>query len=82
MQRLEVSGAVRPLYGSFGVKGLNDFLIQIHLDLKARVIWATCDNCSSKIDLLLTSHRIVIRHMANHYSMASLILFYCIRKAI
>jgi len=22
MQRLEVSGAVRPLYGSFGVKGL------------------------------------------------------------
>ena len=23
MQRLEVSGAVRPLYGSLGVKGLN-----------------------------------------------------------
>jgi len=24
MQRLEVSGAVRPLYGSLGVKGLSD----------------------------------------------------------
>ena len=24
MQRLEVSGAVRPLYGSLGVKGLNN----------------------------------------------------------
>ena len=23
MQRLEVSGAVRPIYGSLGVKGLN-----------------------------------------------------------
>jgi len=23
MQRLEVSGAVRPLYGSLGIKGLN-----------------------------------------------------------
>ena len=26
MQRLEVSGAVRPLYGSLGVKGLNSLL--------------------------------------------------------
>jgi len=26
MQRLEVSGAVRPLYGSLGVRGLNDGL--------------------------------------------------------
>jgi len=26
MQRLEVSGAVRPLYGSLGVKGLNTAL--------------------------------------------------------
>ena len=25
MQRLEVSGAVRPLYGSLGVKGLTEF---------------------------------------------------------
>jgi len=25
MQRLEVSGAVRPLYGSLGVKGLNPY---------------------------------------------------------
>ena len=25
MQRLEVSGAVRPLYGSLGVKGLNKY---------------------------------------------------------
>ena len=25
MQRLEVSGAVRPLHGSLGVKGLNNF---------------------------------------------------------
>ena len=24
MQRLEVSGAVRPLYGSLGIKGLNE----------------------------------------------------------
>ena len=27
MQRLEVSGVVRPLYGSLGVKGLTDILI-------------------------------------------------------
>ena len=26
MQRLEVSGAVRPIYGSLGVKWLNNFL--------------------------------------------------------
>jgi len=31
MQRLEVSGAVRPLYGSLGVKGLNMTLLQILL---------------------------------------------------
>jgi len=29
MQRLEVSGAVRPLYGSLGVKGLNVFKLQV-----------------------------------------------------
>jgi len=28
MQRLEVSGAVRPLYGSLGVKGLTHFMMQ------------------------------------------------------
>ena len=27
MQRLEVSGAVRPLYGSLGVKGLKEQLV-------------------------------------------------------
>ena len=36
MQRLEVSGAVRPIYGSLGVKGLRNkftetcFIITIH----------------------------------------------------
>ena len=29
MQRLEVSGAVRPLYGSLGVKGLKSAVLQI-----------------------------------------------------
>jgi len=35
-------------------------LIQIYLDLKARVTWATNDDCSSKVDLLLTSQVPVI----------------------
>ena len=30
MQRLEVSGAVRPLQGSLGVKGLIDFRLLAH----------------------------------------------------
>jgi len=29
MQRLEVSGAVRPLYGSLGVKGLNVQILEL-----------------------------------------------------
>ena len=28
MQRLEVSGAVRPIYGSLGVKRLNQYTVQ------------------------------------------------------
>jgi len=33
MQRLEVSGAVRPIYGSLGVKGLKHFQkCQTHTD--------------------------------------------------
>ena len=31
MQRLEVSGAVRPIYGSLGVKGLNAKYIYIYI---------------------------------------------------
>jgi hypothetical protein len=43
MQRLEVSGAVRPLYGSLGVKGLtfwrrNYFLILAHPVYKMWII--------------------------------------------
>ena len=34
MQRLEVSGAVRPLYGSLGVKGL---AISVTPNVKARI---------------------------------------------
>jgi len=30
MQRLEVSGAVRPIYGSLGVKGLSSELLEIN----------------------------------------------------
>jgi len=30
MKRLEVSGAVRPLYGSLGVKGLNGYGVQCY----------------------------------------------------
>ena len=32
MQRLEVSGAVRPLYGSLGFKGLNAFDVRPSCD--------------------------------------------------
>jgi hypothetical protein len=53
MQRLEVRGAVRPLYGSLGVKGLMlcsialnfveqnhwDKLVVQHLVKKSRVVW-------------------------------------------
>ena len=31
MQRLEVSGAVQPIYGSLGVKGLNTIYIYIYI---------------------------------------------------
>jgi hypothetical protein len=51
---------------------LNDLLIQIHLDLKSRVIGATGDNCSSKVDLLQTSQVPVIWPPA--------IFCYCIRR--
>ena len=34
MQRLEVSGAVRPLYGSLGVRGLNAHSVQQLGDIK------------------------------------------------
>ena len=30
MQRLEVSGVVRPIYGSLGVKGLNMLQVKIY----------------------------------------------------
>jgi len=35
MQRLEVSGAVRPLYGSLGVKGLNKIITLFRPSCKA-----------------------------------------------
>ena len=45
MQRLEVSGAVRPLYGSLGVKGLieqySKFLLHT---LQALYMWTLCDS--------------------------------------
>jgi hypothetical protein len=39
MQRLEVSGAVRPIYGSLGAKGLTAFEIHewIHDQLRVQV---------------------------------------------
>ena len=33
MQRLEVSGAVRPIYGSLGVKRLSQMLIEVTLQV-------------------------------------------------
>jgi len=43
MQRLEVSGAVRPLYGSLGVKGLKEII------LRANFIWAGTCECKALI---------------------------------
>ena len=34
MQRLEVSGAVRPLYGSLGVKGLISYHTLLHVSVR------------------------------------------------
>ena len=45
MQRLEVSGAVRPLYGSLGVKGLRCifYIINFHqLSFNTAIQWNQC----------------------------------------
>ena len=52
MQRLEVIGAVRPIYGSLGVKGLNPFchmlaLLGAHHILHVSGIRVTCSYPSS-----------------------------------
>ena len=52
MQRLEVSGAVRPLYGSLGVKGLNSTLMGFPL--------------SQPISLRLLIAEDPVRHQADH----------------
>jgi len=38
MQRLEISGAVRPLYGSLGVKGLIDYMQHNTINLISVVV--------------------------------------------
>jgi len=37
MQRLEVSGAVRPIYGSLGVKGLKLYVAIFPLNVSLRI---------------------------------------------
>ena len=37
MQRLEVSGAVRPIYGSLGVKRLKQWMLKVKIKVKVKV---------------------------------------------
>ena len=48
MQRLEVSGAVRPIYGSLGVKRLNSICCDV-----VRSIVSACQFTKSTLSLLL-----------------------------
>ena len=43
MQRLEVSGAVRPIYGSLGVKRLSNYDIRYIFDYSVRFVHAVHD---------------------------------------
>ena len=42
MQRLEVSGAVGPIYGSLGVKRLSDVKRSVS-DAEGSLFWVVCD---------------------------------------
>jgi len=44
MQRLEVSGAVRPLYGSLGVKGLRKMELRGNISTRLRQCTAYADD--------------------------------------
>ena len=44
MQRLEVSGAVRPIYGSLGVKRLSDLCTAVPVRESASVNLTFCEN--------------------------------------
>ena len=46
MQRLEVSGAVRPIYGSLGVKRLKGEEIQIRISLTLNIKLIGCPETS------------------------------------
>ena len=41
MQRLEVSGAVRPIYGLLGVKRLNFNQVSVASSMERHVVWQT-----------------------------------------
>ena len=45
MQSLEVSGAVRPLYGSLGVKGLNSITWHLLIRVAAPSKASVCGRC-------------------------------------
>ena len=61
MQRLEVSGAVRPLYGSLGFKGLSAVTMQ-NISSKLGILTEICLAVSFVISLQAVLRR---RHKAN-----------------
>ena len=54
MQRLEVSGAVRPIYGSLGIKRLT-LIVQLHTKLMVTVRDTSAHCCCSTRQLLMHS---------------------------
>jgi hypothetical protein len=53
MQRLEVSGAVRPIYGSLGVKRLIDILVSLKVHLPAALFICVCSVATSTHEIAL-----------------------------
>ena len=49
MQRLEVSGAVRPIYGSLGVKGLNTECLMVQRQRKSIALSSNTSNTDPHI---------------------------------
>ena len=59
MQRLEVSCAVRPLYGSLGVKGL--MILHLINEMPILLNNLTYDNMREKILMVLLLHQVSFR---------------------